>query len=295
MLGKIHCNNFLMKSPNPTPLRVKCAGTRLKWLNTNSFSSKLSWNWLVLCYTKLISAQRDAAVTCRQMTRGTHPPLPSLKKTQLSLSHLSISCSSIRVDLKVTSNHCDPDVWLFVRKGQCEVELQRTRSRDPDWRESGALIVLNKWRQCGGVPGANDEPAWHVGTPTGRMTHREGRKRRSSTHCFQEARTRRAHRQTVLFIREEISSIMINKSMTVKWIWVFCRYFKLKRWIQLRRHATCHNNPVNCNQRRVPIFIISTSGLPLTCNLNKEVTKKKIEPLLRENEALVLYFSLLIS
>lgn len=33
--------------------------------------------------------------------------------------------------------------------------------------------MLNKCRQCGGVLGANDKPAWHVGTPTGLMTQRE--------------------------------------------------------------------------------------------------------------------------
>lgn len=34
--------------------------------------------------------------------------------------------------------------------------------------------MLNKCRQCGGVLGASDEPAWHAGTPTGRMSQREG-------------------------------------------------------------------------------------------------------------------------
>lgn len=41
-------------------------------------------------------------------------------------------------------------------------------------KRSTALFVLNQCRQCGGVLGANNEPAWHVGTPTGLMTQREG-------------------------------------------------------------------------------------------------------------------------
>lgn len=36
---------------------------------------------------------------------------------------------------------------------------------------SAALLALNKCCQCGGVLGASDQPAWHVGTPTGLMTH----------------------------------------------------------------------------------------------------------------------------